>query len=202
MILRNSFSGYFTDLMTSGDVLKGIHGYCLSAQARDALDVVYTVSGHKVQITGLLEGLPAQIPSLTERTYLDEALICYENGAFRAAVVMTWNLAYHHLCVHVINNRLADFNARWLLKYPGQHKNAVRSISVVDDFMQELKEAEVIAICKDAGIITKDVWKIMEEKLGKRNSAAHPSGVIISQLQADAFIDDLIKNVVLNIKSA
>ena len=166
---------------------------------RDALALIYAPAGHKVQVTKLLCDLPAQVPSLAERTYLDEALICYENGAFRAAVVMTWNLAYHHLCDYVIKNKLADFNARWLLKYPGHHRNGTRSISVIDDFMQELKEAEIIVICKDEGIITKDIWRIMEEKLGKRNSAAHASSIVISQLQADAFIDDLVRNVVIKI---
>jgi hypothetical protein len=112
---------------------------------------------------------------------------------------MTWNLAYHHLCDYVIKNRLAEFNARWGIKFPNQHKSGVKSIAVIDDFLQELKEAEMIAICKDAGIITKDIWKIMDEKLGRRNSAAHASSVVISQLQADAFIDDLVRNVVLKI---
>ena len=32
-----------------------------------------------------------------------------------------------------------------------------RAPTVIDDFMEELKEAEVIAIAKDAGIITKDI---------------------------------------------
>lgn len=64
---------------------------------------------------------------------------------------------------------------------------------------EHLKEAEVIAIAKDAGIIAEDIWKILEEKLGKRNSAAHASSVIIGQLQADALIDDLVKNVVVKI---
>jgi hypothetical protein len=41
--------------------------------------------------------------------------------------------------------------------------------------------------------------KILDEKLGKRNSAAHPSGVKIGHLQADAFIDDLVRNVVLKL---
>jgi hypothetical protein len=194
-----SFSGYFSSLVNQKCFLKSAAGYRLSGATRDALDKAYTPTGHEVQISHLLKDLPAQIPNLAERTYLDEALICYENGAFRAAIVMTWNLAYHHLCDHIIKHRLADFNARWLIKYVGMHKNGTRTIKTIDDFMEELKEAEVIAIAKDAGIITKDIWKIMDEKLGKRNSAAHASSVTISQLQADAFIDDLVKNVVVKI---
>jgi hypothetical protein len=195
----SSFGGYFTNLVTQKCLLKNKDGYRLSCATRDALSAAYTPTGHKVQVSNLLKALPSKIPDLAQRIYLDEALICYENGAFRAAIVMTWNLAYHHLCDYIIKAKLAEFNARWLVKFVGMHKNGARTIKVIDDFMEELKEAEVIAIAKDAGIITKDIWKIMDEKLGKRNSAAHASGVSIGQLQADAFIDDLVKNVVLKV---
>jgi hypothetical protein len=114
------------------------------------------------------------------------------------AVVMTWNLAYHHLCDHVLKHRLTDFNARWPVVYPGHHKKGAKAIATMDDFT-ELKESEVIEICNSADIITKDVHRILAEDLGRRNSAAHPSSVTIGQLQAESFIDDLIKNVVLKL---
>jgi hypothetical protein len=196
----SSFSGYFKNLVDQKQLIKNSSGYRLAGQVRDQLAAAYTPSGHKVQVTAILRDLPAKVPDMAERTFLDETLICYEHGAFRATVVMAWNLAYHHLCDYVIKHRLADFNARWLLKHPGHHKNGTKTISVIDDFMQELKESEVITICKDAGIITKDVYKIMDEKLGKRNTAAHPSSVSIGQLQTDALIVDLVDNVVLKLK--
>ncbi len=49
---------------------------------------------------------------------------------------MTWNLAYHHLCDHILQNRLADFNARWLIKYAGMHRNGARAIKGIDDLME------------------------------------------------------------------
>ena len=199
-ISPSSFGGYFKNLVSQKQLLKNSAGYRLAGEVRDQLAAAYTPSGHKVQVTSILRDLPAKVPDLAERTFLDETLICYEHEAFRATVVMAWNLAYHHLCDYVIKRRLADFNAKWVLKYQGHHKNGTKTISVIDDFMQELKESEVIAICKDAGIITKDVYKIMDEKLGKRNSAAHPSSVSIGQLQTDALIVDLVDNVVLKLK--
>ena len=77
-----------------------------------------------------------------------------------------------------------------------------KAIAKIEDFAEELRESEVIEICNSAGIITKDVHKILAEKLGKRNSAAHPSSVSIGQLQAEAFIDELVKNVVLKLVGA
>lgn len=196
----SSFSGYFKNLVTQKQLLKNGSGFRLAGEVRDQLATAYASSGHKVQVTSILRDLPANVPDLAERTFLDETLTCYQHGAFRAAVVMAWNLAYHHLCDYVVRNRLADFNARWRLKFSGHHKNGVRAIAVIDDFMQELKESEVIAICRDAGIITRDVWKVMDEKLGRRNSAAHPSSVSIGQIQTDATIVDLVDNVVLKLK--
>lgn len=200
LVPPQSFGGYFKNLVRSKELLKNTSGYCLSARARDPLDSAYTPANHNVQVKQLLLDLPDKVQDLVERTYLEEAIICYKNGAFRAAVVMTWNLAYDHLCNRIIKNSLAAFNARWRISYPGHHKHGAREISSIDDFNGELKESEVVAICRDAKIITKDVYRILEEKLGRRNSAAHPSSVIIGQLQVDAFIDDLVNNVVIKIK--
>jgi hypothetical protein len=65
-----------------------------------------------------------------------------------------------------------------------------------DDFSEELKESEVLTLCRGAGIITKNIYNSMHAALGKRNAAAHPNEVVISSAQADAFIEDLITNVV------
>jgi hypothetical protein len=43
------------------------------------------------------------------------------------------------------------------------------------------------------------MYNIMHASLGKRNAAAHPNAVVIDQLQTDAFITDLIVNVVQKI---
>ena len=113
---------------------------------------------------------------------------------------MTWNLAYHHLCDDVLKSHLAMFNERWQIKYPSHHKKTPKIIAKMDDFSDQLKESEVIEVCNSAArIITKDVHRILLDKLGRRNSAAHPSSIAIEQLQVDAFIDDLIKNVVLKL---
>ena len=58
----------------------------------------------------------------------------------------------------------------------------------------------MLVICKDAGIISKNVFNDMDSGLKKRNAAAHPNSVVINQLQADAFIQNMIVNVVQKIK--
>ena len=70
----------------------------------------------------------------------------------------------------------------------------------MDDITDLLLESQVMEICRDANIITTNVFNVMEMALRRRNSAAHPSTVVIDQLLADAYIVDLIENSVLKIQ--
>ncbi len=181
------------------ELLKSTGGYKLEMRVREVLDKKYGTRTITVQVTDLLANLPTSVPDLAERTFLDETLVCFKHGAFRAAIVMAWNLAYHHLCDHVLKKDLAGFNAQWPLVYQGHHKKGNKVIAKMEDFSDELKESEVIEVCNSAGIISKDIHKILKAKLDRRNSAAHPSNVKIEQLQAEEFIDDIVKNVVLKL---
>jgi len=181
------------------ELIKKPEGYKLEMRIREALDRKHGSRAITVQVTDLLVKLPSSVPDLAERTFLDEALVCFKHGAFRAAIVMAWNLAYHHLCDHVLKKELVRFNAQWPLVYQGHHKKGTKAIAKMEDFSDDLKESEVLEICNSAGIISKDVHKILKAKLDRRNSAAHPSTVKIDQLQAEEFIDDIVKNVVLKL---
>lgn len=181
------------------EVLKKTEGFRLEMRVRETLDKKFGTRQITVQVTELLAGLPSTVPDLAEHIFLDETLVCFKLGAFRASIVMAWNLAYHHLCDHVLRKHLAKFNSQWPLVYQGHHKKAIKAISKMEDFADELKESEVLEICNSAGIISKDIHKILKAKLDRRNSAAHPSSVKIDQLQAEEFIDDIVKNVVLKL---
>jgi hypothetical protein len=195
----SSFGSYLSQLADKKELLKSGSGYRLENKIREQMDAAYGIPDITVQVTELLTGLADKIPDMAERAYYQEALICYKYGSMRGAVTMTWNIAFSHLCDHVLAMRLADFNARWLLSMPGMHKNKTRTIAVFDDFNDQLKESEVLTICRDANIITKNIYNSMHAALGKRNAAAHPNAVVIDKLQTDAFIVDLITNVVQQI---
>ena len=181
------------------EVLNRAEGFRLEMRVREALDKKFGTRQITLQVTELLANLPAAVPDLAERTFLDEALACFKHGAFRAAIIMAWNLAYHHLCDRILRIELSKFNSQWPLVYQGHHKKAVKTIGKMEDFADELKESEVLEICNSSGIISKDIHKILKAKLDRRNSAAHPSSVKIDQLQAEEFIDDIVKNVVLKL---
>jgi hypothetical protein len=195
----SSFGGYISQLVTRKELLKSGSGYRLENRIRELIDSTYGTPEITVKVTSLLNDLAATIPDMAERAYYQEALICYKYGSRRGAVVMTWNIAFSHLCDHVVAKRLADFNARWLVSFPGMHKKGTKVITAFDDFAEEFKEQQVLEICRDAGIIGKNIYNIMHAGLAKRNAAAHPNAVVIDQVQTDAYISDLITNVVQKI---
>lgn len=156
--------------------------------------------GHRqaaIHVHKLLTELPARIQEEADRAFLEECLTCFRNRAFRASVVMAWNLAYDHLCIWVLKDptRLSSFNATFPIRYP---KEKFTPIVRRDEFT-EWKESQVIAVCNSAGIISGSVNKILEEKLKRRNLAAHPSGTVTSEPTAEEFIKDIVENVVLKL---
>jgi hypothetical protein len=182
------------------EAIRDSAGYRLVKGVRDQFDAKYGQRGTTVKVEKLLADLPGKIPDRAESDFLSEALICFHNGAFRAAIVMTWNLTFFHLCTYVLNRKLADFNTEYPKRFAGLHRKAkAPTIVNYEDFASDLKESEVVEICRSANIITKEQFNALDRQIGRRNSAAHPSTTVITVLQAEEFIHDLVTNVVLTI---
>ncbi len=177
------------------DLLRDGDGFRVAKPLRDALDGKHLARDETVAVDALLSALPAKLSDAAQQDYLSEALVCFRHQAFRAAVVMTWNVVFDHLMTVVVANHLVAFNSRMAGMFGGKKK----AVATRDDF-QRLKESEVIEVCVAANLVSKEVGKVLEEKLDKRNSAAHPSGSRIDKLQTEAFISDLINNAMLKIK--
>lgn len=169
-------------------------GFRLERSLRAKMDVTWGQREETVAVDRLLAELPSQLAVQAERDYLEEALTCFRSQAFRAAVLMTWNVTYDHLIAKIVENHLTVFNHQMSTMFGGKK----RPVTIRGDF-QKLQESEVLEVCTAAGIVTKEVAKVLREKLDKRNSAAHASGTRFDKLQTEAFIADLVKNALQNI---
>jgi hypothetical protein len=178
------------------EVLKDARGYVLEARIREPFETRYGYRAATIQVDRLLSELPTKIPNLAERDFLKEALICFRYKALRAAIVMTWNLAYDHLCDYVLTKKLAEFNAQLPRSFP---RADISVITNKDDF-SELKESQVMQVCRSANITSKDMHKVLKEKLDRRNTYAHPSTLTLAPQTAEEYIIDLVNNVVLMLK--
>jgi hypothetical protein len=175
--------------------LRSGNRYRLEGGVRDGFESRYGQRPAFIHVQRILAELPSKLPDLAEQSYLQETLVCFRHKAFRAAVVMCWNLVFDHLCHFIISEHLTTFNAQLPKTYP---KADISAIIKRDDF-GELKESQVLQVCKSARIISDGIFKILKEKLDRRNMAAHPSGVAVNDVTAEEIIRDLLENVLLKL---
>lgn len=174
--------------------IKSTSGYILERHYQLELQKTLLSGPAKIETTHLLRDLLANISIDKERDFLQEAIDCYEIGARRAAITLVWILTIYHLCEYIYKKELADFNS--VLGKNTDKRIKISAITKFDDF-SEIPENKLIEFAKSANIITNDVRKILDSKLGTRNTSAHPSSVKISEVKATDFISDLVENVIL-----
>lgn len=178
-------------------LLKETSGYRLEHAIREKLDRKYGEHETTIAVTQMMKDLIGKVSDQSEKLFLSEATKCYHVRAFRAAIVMAWNLAYDHLLKWILadSQRLADFNANVAPRVGTRRAWIV--ISAREDF-EDLKEQEVLDICGKASLFaSNNTKKILDIQLTKRNLAAHPSLLTIGAPEADEAISSLVNNVVL-----
>ncbi len=182
-------------------LLRDGEGCYLESATRRKLDEKYGLHETTIALSKLLRELPGRISDEAEKLFLAEAITCYHYKAYRAAIIMSWNLAYDHLLHWILKDsaRLTGFNSRISVRI-GTRRGAGLTIGKREDF-EELKEGEVLDICGLAGLFaSSNTKKILEIQLTKRNMAAHPSLVIMDGPAADDTISSLVNNVLLVLK--
>lgn len=175
-------------------------GCCrLEHTVRAELDEKYGQHESTIAVSKLLADLPGKVADVAERTFLKEAIICYHHKAFRAAIIMSWNLTYDHMARWVLadRSRLSAFNSRIAARVGATSKRAGISVTKREDF-EQLDERETIDIMGNASLLpSSNAKKILEIQLTRRNMAAHPSLITIDAPQADDAITSLIQDIVL-----
>lgn len=174
--------------------------YRVKHLAHDQLDRQYLPIYNKINVPSpptteaqiILSELPAKIPIIEEREYLEETLKCLDAKANRAAIVMCWNLVYYHLCNYI----LKDSNRRTALNQELQKVPKAKLINTYDDFSRH-QEGAILDACNTANLISKNQHSILVDKLKQRNMAAHPSTVVINTIDTQQYISSLVHNLVL-----
>jgi hypothetical protein len=198
---KKSNTSQYLKEMEGKEILKDGRGYLCEGKFLAKYEGLYGEHDITLNIRQMVRDLANLMPELGEKDIFQEALTCLRHDAGRAAIIMVWNIAFYHLCQHILLHKLTEFNNRMPVKYPKKWKTTdLPVINRYEDFGDNMSEREVIEVANSAGIITGDMHKVYVEKLGKRNSAAHPSTIHVTQVQAEGYIDDLIRNTVLLLK--
>jgi hypothetical protein len=148
------------------------------------------------EISDNLEKLPTLLKK-PESDYVKEVINCLKIDAYHAAVILMWVVTISHLRNYVLAFKLKEFNSSLSLRL--KYKKKGFTISEYEDF-EEIKEMEFLEILKNIGSISKTRHKLLEEKLGIRNTYAHPSPLSLTDAKTVSFIEDLINDIITKIK--
>lgn len=129
------------------------------------------------------------VDSLT-KSFVMEAITCFEARQYRAAVVFSWAGAVALLHKHVYSKKLSEFNAE-----AARRDSKWRAAKQQDD-LGRMKEHDFLDVCEAIGIMGKSVKQILQnECLMLRNVCGHPNSASIAENSVAAHIEKLIKNV-------
>lgn len=136
-----------------------------------------------------LRGTLSAIGDSAVQSYLEESIAAFEHGHRRAALILTWCVAYGILRDWLFRNHLAALN-----RVMGGWKKPT-TIAKLDDF-QDITEAVVIDTARTAAVISKEQHKTLKQLLDQRNSYAHPTTKPITPSIVEAYIDTVIHEVI------
>jgi hypothetical protein len=187
----NPFIGVM-EKRTPKEAFKTPKGYRLDKRLRVALDARYGEREATIHIPKSLAQLAAKVDSEQEREYLDEIFSCFKHRAFRAVMVMAWELAYMHIVNWIVRDaaRLNAFNAR--LEADAK-KRAIRTVA---DFLQ-LREDQVLDAAAKARILSASIRTIIDDSLHKRNEIVLSTDGSVRRSIAERFVKDIVGKVVL-----
>lgn len=77
---------------SNGVFLKKDKIYRFERTVKKTLDEIYLDKQHIREVSETLRSLLTKVNSLEQKSFLEEAITCYEVKAYRAAIVMTWLL--------------------------------------------------------------------------------------------------------------
>lgn len=131
-----------------------------------------------------------KISSQDARNFIEEAINCFENGQFRAAVVFSWVGAVSVMYAYVVRDLLQAFNTEARRRDP-KWKDARNA-----DELGRMKEHDFLDVLEAIGSIGKNAKQVLQNQcLTLRNGCGHPNSLKISENNVAAHLDMLVLNV-------
>lgn len=176
---------------TGGLAIKVPEGWEITESGRQHLRNlgVGGLSPAAVQVATTLRSHLSNISSTEVRTFVEEAVRCYEAELFRSAVVMSWLGAIGVLQDYVVGNHLGAFNAE------AKRVNPNWKDAVTADDLGRMKESEFLDRLAAISLIGKNVKERLKVQLDLRNACGHPNSFAIGSHTVTSHIEVLILNV-------
>lgn len=188
-IAEGNVSSYLA--RTKGLAINTSAGWELSDGGKQHLRTlgVSSVRPAAVQIATGLRDLLAKISDADTRSFVEEAVQCYEYELYRSAVVMSWLAAMHVLKVEVHSKHLKVFNTE-ASRVDHKWKPAKTT-----DELGEMNEFTFLERIHGISMIGKNVKEQLQACLKTRNGCGHPNSLKVGEPTVSHHIDLLMRNV-------
>ena len=177
---------------TKGLAIRTTSGWELTGKG---LVFVQEISG-KTQVNNtavkVATNLRAHLSKLSDdntRSFVAEAIGCFENELYRASVVLTWVGAVSVLYDHVLTKHLAVFNAE------ATRRNTKWKVAKTKDDLALMGEYDFLQVLAAISVIGKSVKEELEGCLKLRNGCGHPNSLKVGDTRVAAHIETLMQNV-------
>jgi hypothetical protein len=132
-------------------------------------------------LTPVTQALEKYLQSVTEpdrARFVEEAVQCVKNKAYRAAIVLTWVGAVYLLYKHVLVSKLAEFNEE------ARRRNSKWKGAVNEDDLTGFSESDFLNMLEHIGVLTKAGHKELKNCLDRRNTVGAHIHELISNVYA------------------
>lgn len=167
-------------------------GWSLTANGKKYVSDLLKKSGFNGKHAKFVCDLRKHLDTLSDtqtRSFVEEAISCFENELWRAAIVLSWVGAVSVLQEHVLTKHLTAFNAE-ALRRDGKWKQAKSK-----DDLSRMKESDLLDILETLSIVGKSVKVELKSCLDRRNGCGHPNSYKLGENMVAAHIEALLLNV-------
>ena len=136
--------------------------------------------------------LRTHLPNIKDedtRSFVEEAIKCYEAELYRSAIVMSWIGAVAVLHSHIHAKHMEAFNREAKRVDPKWNEAKTK------DDLGKMKETDLLERIVTLSLMGKDVKRELKRCLDLRNSCGHPNSLHISSNTAAHHIEILLLNV-------
>jgi hypothetical protein len=149
-----------------------------------------TPAGVLTPVTEALERYLTDVHDPEKVRFVEEAIQCVKNKAYRSAIVLTWVGAVYLLYQHVLQKQLTEFNQEGRRRF-----QKWKDVANVDDLATAMSESEFLNMLQHIGALTKAEQKELQSCLDRRNTAGHPNSASFEEVTVGAHIHELISKV-------
>ena len=123
------------------------------------------------------------------RSFVLEAISCFEHGNYRAAIVLSWVGAVAIVQHLVVKSHLTEFNAE------ARRRDVKWKNAKTEDDIGRMKEADLLDTIAALSIIGKNTKAELKNCLDLRNGCGHPNSLKIGETRTAAHIEILVQNI-------